>query len=63
MPPASPNSASRPVPESVMRQVANDDSATFSDYRHLFRGGEPDELFESMTRALLAGLQERMRAG
>jgi AcrR family transcriptional regulator len=52
--------AVQPVPDSVMQQVANDDAATFNDYRHLFRGVDADRLFEDMTRALIDGLHTRI---
>jgi len=52
--------AVEPVPDSVMQQVADDDAATFNDYRHLFRGVDADRLFEDMTRALIEGLRIRI---
>ena len=49
-------SAAGPVPDSVMQQAADEYSSTFNDYRHLFSSVDPDALFETMTRALIAGL-------
>jgi AcrR family transcriptional regulator len=49
-------SAAGPVPDAVLEQAADEYSSTFNDYRHLFTSVDPDALFESMTRALIAGL-------